>query len=90
MLKRHGKVYTVVVENTKAVALIPIITNKIKLVSVVYTDTYRSYDALDATEFHNHRINHLKLFADKKNQINGIDNSWNQAKRVLRKYNRID
>jgi len=90
MLKRHGKVYTVVVENTKATTLMPVITNKIKPDSVVYTDTYRSYDALDVTEFHHHRINHSEAFADKKNHINGIENFWNQAKRVLRKYNGID
>jgi transposase len=90
MLKRHGKVYTVVVENTKAMTLMPVRTNKIKPDSVVYTDTYRSYDALDVTEFHHHRINHSEAFADKKNHINGIENFWNQAKRVLRKYNGID
>jgi len=90
MLKRHGKVYTVVVENTKAATLMPVIANKIKPDSVVYTDTYRSYDALDVTEFHHHRINHSEAFADKKNHINGIENFWNQAKRVLRKYNGID
>jgi transposase len=90
MLKRHGKVYTVVVENTKATTLMPVIANKIKPDSVVYTDTYRSYDALDVTEFHHHRINHSEVFAYKKNHINGIENFWNQAKRVLRKYNGID
>jgi transposase len=92
MLKRHGKVYTVIVENTKASTLMPVIAsqNKIKPYSVVYTDTYRSYDALDVTEFHHHRINHSEVFADKKNHINGIENFWNQAKRVLRKYNGID
>ena len=90
MLKRHGKVYTVIVENTKASTLMPVIANKIKPDSFVYTDTYRSYDALDVTEFHHHRINHSEVFADKKNHINGIENFWNQAKRVLRKYNGID
>jgi transposase len=29
------------------------------------------------------------LFAKGKNHINGIENFWNQAKRVLRKYNGI-
>ena len=36
-----------------------------------------------------HRINHSVLFATGKNHINGIENFWNQAKRVLRKYNGI-
>lgn len=90
MLKRHGKVYTVIVENTKEATLMPVIANKIKPDSVVYTDTYRSYDALDVSEFHHHRINHSEVFVNQKNHINGIENFWNQAKRVLRKYNGID
>ncbi len=30
------------------------------------------------------------ILADRQNHINGIENFWNQAKRVLRKYNGID
>ena len=44
---------------------------------------------LDVSEFKHHRINHSKLFADKQNHINGIENFWNQAKRRLRGYNGI-
>jgi len=90
MLKRHGKVFTVVVENTKKKTLINEITQKIKPDSVVYTGAYHSYDALDVSDFHHLRINHSDIFVDKKNHINGIKNFWNQAKRVLRKYNGID
>nr|WP_228842129.1 hypothetical protein [Neisseria meningitidis] len=36
--------------------------------------------------FIHYRINHSKEFADRQNHINGIENFWNQAKRVLRKY----
>ncbi|OUC26067.1 hypothetical protein BC456_06010 [Neisseria meningitidis] len=35
--------------------------------------------------FIHYRINHSKEFADRQNHINGIENFWNQAKRVLRK-----
>ena len=66
------------------------IARKIKPDSVVYTDAYHSYDALDVSEFHYLRINHSDIFVDEKNHINGIENFWNQAKRVLRKYNGID
>ncbi|MEN2881245.1 hypothetical protein POEJIIAE_02694 [Mannheimia haemolytica] len=52
----------------------PVITRKIKPDSWVYTDTYRSYDALDVSEFHHERINHSELFAEKQNHINGIEN----------------
>jgi len=90
MLKRHGKVYTVIVRDTSANMLMYEITNKIQLQSIVYSDSYQSYNALDVSGFHHHRINHSEEFVDKKNHINGIENFWNQAKRVLRKYNGID
>jgi len=90
MLKRHGKVFTVVVENTKTKTLMNEIARKIKPDSVVYSDAYHSYDALDVSEFHHYRINHSDVFVDEKNHINGIENFWNQAKRVLRKYNGIE
>lgn len=50
LLKRQGKVFTVVVKNTKGETLMPVITRNIKPDSWVYTDTYRSYDALDVSE----------------------------------------
>ncbi|OOS02086.1 DDE transposase, partial [[Haemophilus] felis] len=52
VLKRQGKVFTVVVNDTKTTTLMPVIARKIKPDSWVYTDTYRSYDALDVSEFH--------------------------------------
>ena len=79
-----------VVENTRTETLMPVIVRKIKPDSWVYTDTYRSYDALDVNKFHHERINHSELFAVKQNHINGIENFWSQAKRILRKYNGID
>ncbi|MDG6364560.1 IS1595 family transposase, partial [Glaesserella parasuis] len=90
ILKRQGKVFTVVVNDTKTTTLMPVISRKIKPDSWVYTDTYRSYDALDVSEFHHERINHSELFTVKQNHINGIENFWSQAKRILRKYNGID
>ncbi len=89
ILKRGGKVYTKVVLNTKTETLMPLIARKIAPDSVVYTDCYRSYNALDVSGFYHERINHSKLFATGRNHINGIENFWNQAKRVLRKYNGI-
>ena len=67
----------------------PIIREKIKPDSIVYTDCYRSYHALDVSEFKHYRINHSELFAHKHNHIHGIENFWNQAKRHLRKYNGV-
>lgn len=81
LLKRNGKVYTVVVKDTKTNTLMPIIASKIKPDSIVYTD---SYNALDVSDFKHFRINHLTEFAQDHNHINGIKNFWSQAKRILR------
>jgi len=90
LLKRGGKVYTKIIDNTRTDTLMPIIKGKIIPDSIVYTDCYHSYNALDVSEFHHFRINHSTHFAEHKfNHINGIENFWNQAKRVLRKYNGI-
>ncbi len=89
ILKRGGKVYTQIIENAKTDTLLPIIREKIMPDSIVYTDSFKSYNVLDVSEFKHYRINHSKLFADKHYHINGIENFWNQAKRHLRKYNGI-
>ena len=89
LLKRGGKVYTAIIPDVKSKRLMPIIREKVEPDSIVYTDNLRSYNALDVSEFHHHRINHSLLFADQKNHINGIENFWNQAKRHLRRFNGI-
>ena len=82
ILKRNGRVYTVVVDNVKSDTLMPVIKQKIMPDSIVYTDSLSSYDKPDVSGFIHHRINHSKEFADRRNHINGIGNFWNQAKRV--------
>ena len=89
LLKRGGKVYACVIKDAKADTLMPIIKQKIIPDSIVYSDSFNSYNTLDTQGFKHFRINHSKLFADKRNHINGIENFWNQAKRHLRKFNGI-
>ena len=89
LLKRGGKVCTAIIPDAKTDTLLPIIQEKVEPDSVVYTDTFNAYNALDVTDFHHMRINHSKLFADRENHINGIENFWNQSKRHLRKFNGI-
>lgn len=60
----------------------PVIARKIKPDSWIYTDTYRSYDALYVSQFHHQRINYSELFAVKQNYISGIENFCSQAKRI--------
>ena len=74
LLKRGGKVYTKIILDVSGATLIPIIKRKV---------------VLDVSDFHHFRINHSKLFADRHNHINGIENFWNQAKRHMSKFNGI-
>jgi len=87
ILKRGGRVYTQVVEGTRTSTLMTVIKREFAPGGLVFTDGYRSYNALDVSDSHHEIINHSRLFAKGSNQINGIENFWNQAKRVLRKYN---
>ena len=89
LLKRGGKVYTVPVADVKQKTLLPVIRQKIKPDSVVYTDGHTAYNALDVSEFIHFRINHSKEFVSNHTHINGIENFWNQAKRHMRKFNGI-
>ena len=89
ILKRGGKVYTQIVLDTKTKSLMPIKRCRVEPDSIVYTDCWRSYNALDVSESKHYRINHSKLFAQKQNHINGIENFWNQVKRHMRKFNGI-
>jgi transposase len=90
LLKRGGRVCTVMIPNVQQTTLMSIIREKIAPDSVVYTDSYAAYNALDVSEFHHFRINHKQEFVgDGHNHINGIENFWNQAKRHLRRYNGI-
>lgn len=89
LLKRAGRVYATMIPDTKSKTLVGIIRDRIEPDSIVYTDSYGSYDVLDVSEFHHHRINHRESFAEQENHINGIENFWSQAKRHLRRYNGI-
>jgi transposase len=73
LLKRNGGVYVAIFPNVSSVTPFPIIRDKIRPDSIVCTDSFRSHDALDVSEFQHVRINHSELFADQTNHINGIE-----------------
>jgi len=89
LLKRGGRVYTLPIPNAKAKTLMPILESRVVPDSIVYTDSFPSYDVIDVSTFYHRRIDHGKAFANRKRHINGIENFWNQAKRHLRRYNGI-
>ena len=52
LLKRGGRVYTLPIPNAKAKTLMPIIESRVVPDSIVYTDSFASYDVLDVSWFH--------------------------------------
>lgn len=90
LLKRGGKVYTLMIADCRRDTLMPIIRRRIKPDSVVYSDTFASYNTLASEGYHHVRINHDQTLAEPGGRhINGIENFWNQAKRHLRKFNGV-
>ena len=71
LLKRGGKVYTAMIPNARTATLMPIMERMIRPDSIVYTDGFSSYDALDVSDFHHVRINHSERFVDERSHING-------------------
>lgn len=91
VLKRQGKVYTQIVPNVRRKTLQDIIQGHVNLESVIYTDTFGSYQGLvDVGYAKHHRVQHDKdEFARGSMHINGIESFWSYAKRRLQKFNGI-
>ncbi len=91
LIKRKGKVYTQVVTNCSAATLLPIIKQRVKTGSKIYTDGFSAYDGLvDAGYKKHHRVYHgINEFAKGRRHINGIENFWGLAKTRLGKFRGI-
>ena len=68
LLKCGGRVYTTILPDSSSTTLLPIIERKVISDCIVYSDCFRGYNVLNVSDFHHFRINHSKLFADKKNK----------------------
>ncbi len=51
LLKRGGKVYTKIIPDASSATLCPIIERKVVPDSIVYSDCWKGYNALDISEF---------------------------------------
>jgi len=89
LLKRSGRVHAVMIADAKSTTLTGIIRDYVQPDSLVYTDNFAAYNALDVSEFRHKRVNHSEHFVGGGAHINGIENFWSQAKRHLRRYNGI-
>ena len=75
LLKRGGIVFIVVVPNAKSKTLLPLIEENVNPAGIVFTDSFKAYDALGVTALKHMQINHSKLFADRGNHIKPLKTS---------------
>lgn len=83
VIERKGKVYAIPVSDTKRTTILPIIDNKVEKGSVVYTDEWTSYKALNET-FQHSFINHgANEFVSGDVHTNNIESFWAMLKRGI-------
>ncbi len=89
ILKRKGRIYTNIVPNTKKASLMPIIRQVIRSGADIYTDGWRSYDALAVYGYNHKKVRHDKdefSKGDGKTHINGIESYWSWTKHRLTQF----
>jgi len=89
--KRHGKVYTEVVEDCTKPTILAVIRGKVDLRSVIHSDGFKSYDGLVDMGYKKHlRVDHsANEFSSRTirgNHINGIEGFWGYAKTRLARF----
>src|SRR5262249_48633950 len=90
VLKRGGRGYAQINADCGRDTLLPIIRRRVKPDSVVYSDTFASYDTLHVEGSRHIRVNHEEELAGAGGRpINGIENFWSQAKRHMRRLNGV-
>jgi transposase len=91
LLQRKGKVFTKPVDRCTKRELLPVILNRVRQGVDVFTDGWKSYDALAIYGFNHKKVKHQdNEFSDGNgNHVNGIESFWSFAKRRLAKFNGI-
>jgi transposase len=87
--ERNGTVRVEVVKNVTAEALMNMTIKTVRRGSIVYTDKFRSYDALMFCGYRHLRVDHGKLFASGKVYINGLEGFWSYAKERIIKFHGV-
>ena len=88
--KREGRVYADIIPDVARQTLMPIIRRVVQSGSDIYTDGWRSYDAL-AVYGYNHKSvkHHENEFVRGDAHVNGIESYWSWTKRRSIKFNGI-
>lgn len=91
ILKRHGRVYTQIIKSTQRKEVMPIIKKIVKSGSDIYSDGWRSYDALAVYGCNHKKVKHSEneFAREDGTHINGVESYWSWVKRRLQKFNGI-
>jgi len=87
--ERNGTVRVEVVENVTAESLLNMTIKTVRRGSIVYTDKFKSYDALMFCGYRHLRIDHKKRFSSGKVYINGLEGFWSYAKERIIKFHGV-
>lgn len=88
LLRHSGRIQTVMASSTVRKST-PALKNRVRPVSIVYTDAPDIHQVLDVSGFRHERIGDRKRAVRGRAEINSIENFWGQAKRHLRRYGGI-
>lgn len=91
LLKRAGAVYTQIIPNVEKKAVMPIIKRVVASGSDIYSDGWRSYDALAVYGYNHKKVKHdeNEFAREDGTHINGVESYWSWMKRRLVKFNGI-
>lgn len=91
LLKRGDKVYTQVIKKAEKKEIMPVIRKVVQSGSDIYSDGWRSYNALAVYGYNHKKVKHSEneFARPDGTHINGIESFWSWTKRRLNKYNGI-
>jgi len=89
ILEREGRVFVQVIPNVKAETVLDLTVKKVRRGSIVYTDKFKSYDALMFCGYRHLQIDHGKNFSRGKVYINGLEGFWSYAKERIIKHHGV-
>lgn len=87
LIKRQGKVFTKIIPKAGKREIMPIVRRTVQSGSDIYTDGWRSYDALAIYGYNHKKVKHSENeFASDDRHINSIESFWSWTKHRLSKY----
>ena len=89
ILERNGTVLVDVVKDVTAESLLSMTIKTVRRGSIVYTDKFRSYNALMFCGYRHLRVDHKKRFSTGKVYINGLEGFWGYAKERIMKFHGV-